>query len=103
MKSALKSQLQCLDVVVRRVIPEAHFDLPIRGPDMDAQVAASVPDAQSAPNFNPIGTQDFGADLPDPIPLTQSDTSKYCILVFLRAFQTSHSYSHSFLAYMLML
>ena len=62
-RSAMKSQLQCLDVVVRRVLvdpipygfsppmgQQAHFDPPIPEPHMDMEVAPTVPDAQSAPN-----------------------------------------------------
>ena len=62
-RSATKSQLQCLDVVVRRVLvdpiphgvsspmgQQAHFDPPIPEPDMDVEVASTVPDAQSIPN-----------------------------------------------------
>ena len=56
---AMKSQFQSLDVVVHRVVldriphgvsPEmgqqAHFDPPIPEPDMDVEVAPTVPDAQ---------------------------------------------------------
>ena len=62
-RSAMKSQLHCLDVVVRRVLvdpiphgfspplgQQAHFDPPIPEPDMEVEVAPMVPDAQSAPN-----------------------------------------------------
>ena len=64
-RSAMKSQFQSLDVVVRRVVldsiphgvfPEmsqqAHFDPPILEPDMDVEVAPTVLDAQSV--FNEI-------------------------------------------------
>ena len=60
---AMKSQLQCLDVVVRRVLvdpiphgfsppmgQQAHFDPPVSEPDVDVEVAPMVFDAQSAPN-----------------------------------------------------
>ena len=63
MRSAIKSQLQCWDVVVRRVLidpishgffpsmgQQAHIDPSIPEPDMDVEVAPTVPDAQSAPN-----------------------------------------------------
>ena len=63
MRSTMKSQLQCLDVVVRRVLvdpiphgfsppmgQQAHIDPPILEPDMDVEVAPTVPDAQSALN-----------------------------------------------------
>ena len=59
----MKNQLQCLDVVVRRVLvdpishrvsppmgQQAHFDPPVPKPDMDVEVAPMVPDAQSTPN-----------------------------------------------------
>ena len=63
MRSTMKSQLQCLDVVVCRVLvdpiphgffppmsQQTHFDPPILKLDMDVEVAPTVPDAQSAPN-----------------------------------------------------
>ena len=56
MRSAMKSQLQCLDVVVHRVLvdpiphgfsppmsQQAHFDPPVPEPDMDVEVAPTVP------------------------------------------------------------
>ena len=59
----MKSQLQCLDVVVRRVLvdpiphgvfppmgQQAHIDPPILESDMDVEVAPMIPNAQSAPN-----------------------------------------------------
>ena len=59
---AMKCQFQSLDVVVRRVLvdriplgfsppmgQQAHIDPPIPEPDMDVEVAPTVPDAQSAP------------------------------------------------------
>ena len=59
----MKSQLQYLDVVVHRVLvdpiphgfsppmgQQAHFDPPVSEPDMDVEVAPTVPDANSAPN-----------------------------------------------------
>ena len=62
-KSAMKSQLQYLDVVVRRVLvdpiphgfsplmgQQAHFDPPIPKPDMDVEVVPTVSDAQSTLN-----------------------------------------------------
>ena len=61
-RSAMKSQLHCLDVVVRRVLvdpiphefspsmgQQAHFDPPVPEPDMDVEVAPMVLNAQSAP------------------------------------------------------
>ena len=60
----MKCQFQSLDVVVRRVLvdpishgfsppmgQQAHFDSPIPEPDMDVEVAPTVPDAQSTPNM----------------------------------------------------
>ena len=62
MRSAMKRQLQCLDVVVRQVLvdpiphgfsppmgQQAHIDPPVPEPDMDVEVAPTVPNAQSAP------------------------------------------------------
>ena len=62
-RSAMKSQLQCLDVVVHRVLVDpiphgftlamdhqAHIDPPIPEPDMNVEDAPTVSDAQSAPN-----------------------------------------------------
>ena len=64
MRSAMKSQLQCLDVVVRRVLvdpiphgfsppmgQQAHIDPLIPKPDMDVEVAPTVLDTQSASNM----------------------------------------------------
>ena len=61
-RSAMKSQFQSLDVVVRQVVldrishgfsPEmgqqAHFDPPVLEPKMDVEVAPTVLDAQSIP------------------------------------------------------
>ena len=63
MRLAMKSQLQCLDMVVRRVLvdpipygfsppmgQQAHIDPPVSEPNMDVEVAPTVPDTQSAPN-----------------------------------------------------
>ena len=60
---AMKSQLQCLDMVVRWVLvdriphgfsppmgQQTHFDPPISEPDMNVEVTPMVPDAQSALN-----------------------------------------------------
>ena len=57
-RSAMKSQLQCLDVVVRQVLvdpithgfsspmgQQAHFDPPVSEPDMDVEVAPMILDA----------------------------------------------------------
>jgi hypothetical protein len=59
----MKSQFQSLDVVVRRVLvdpiphgffspmgQQAYFDPPVPEPDMDVEIAPTVPDAESAPN-----------------------------------------------------
>ena len=61
-RSAMKSQLQCLDMVVHRVLvdpiphgffppmgQQAYFDPPVLEPDIDVEVAPTVPDAQSIP------------------------------------------------------
>ena len=93
MRSAMKSQFQSLDVVVRRVVldriphvfpPEmgqqTHFDPPVPEPDMDVEVAPTVPDAQSAPNEvvgDACRTHDVMADPPHEISLTQNHPSKY--------------------------
>ena len=85
-RSAMKSQLQYLDVVVRRVLvdpiphgfsppmgQQAHFDPPVLKPDMDVEVAPTVPDAQSSPNMlvgDACQTHDVMADPPHEIPLT---------------------------------
>ena len=63
MRSAMKSQLQCLDVVVRRVLVDpiphgftpamdhqAHINPPVLEPDMDVEIAPMISDAQSTPN-----------------------------------------------------
>ena len=63
MRLATKSKLQCLDVVMRRVLvdpiphgfsppmgQQAHFDPLVLEPDMDVEVAPMVFNAQSAPN-----------------------------------------------------
>ena len=63
-RSAMKSQLQCLNVVVRWVLvdpfphgfsppmgQQAHIDPPVPKPDMDVEVAPTIPDAQFTPNM----------------------------------------------------
>ena len=52
---------------------QAHFDPPVLKPDMDVEVAPTVPDAQSAPNElvgDACQTHDVVADPPHEIPLT---------------------------------
>ena len=52
---------------------QAHFDPSIPKPDMDMEVAPTVPDAQSAPNElvgDACQTHNVVADPPHEIPLT---------------------------------
>jgi hypothetical protein len=85
-RSAMKSQLQCLDVVVRRVLVDpiphgftpamdhqAHIDPPVLEPYLHMQIAPMVPDAQSPPNVvvgDGCQTHVSVADPPYEIPLT---------------------------------
>ena len=85
-RSAMKSQLQCLDVVVRQVLVDpipygftpamnhqAHIDPPVSEPYLHMQIAPTVPDAQSAPNVvvgDACQTHIVMADPPHEIPLT---------------------------------
>ena len=58
---------------------QAHFDPPIPKPDMDVEVAPTVPDAQSALNEvvrDACQTHVFMADPPHEIPLTQNHLSE---------------------------
>jgi hypothetical protein len=84
-KMAMKSQLQAVDVVVRRVVvdatprgfslgagEEARFEPPARELDVEVEVMPTVPDANSCPNDVPIPV----ADPPQEIPLTQNHPSK---------------------------
>ena len=97
MRLAMKCQFQSLDVVVCRVLVDpiphrfsplmghqAHFDPPVPEPDMDVEVAPTVPDAESAPN-EVVGdicrTVDDVADSPHEFLLTQNDPSK-CLISF---------------------
>ena len=119
-RSAMKSQLQCLDVVVHRVfidpIPhgfsppigqQAHFDPPVLEPDMDVEVAPTVPDAQSAPNTvvgDACQTHIVVADPPHEISLTQNHPSKCLIRMVIGSLPPSlHPFFHSFLIFLLML
>ena len=84
--SAMKSQLQCLDVVVHRVLVDpiphgftlamdhqAHIDPPVSEPYLHVQIAPMVPDAQSAPNVvvgDGCQTHVSVVDPPYEIPLT---------------------------------
>ena len=57
---------------------QAHFDPPIPKLDMDAEVAPTVPDAQSAPNMlvgDACQTHDIVADPSHEIPLIQNHPS----------------------------
>ena len=120
MRSAMKSQLQYLDVVVHRVLvdpiphgfsPEmgqqAHFDPPVLEPDMDVEVAPTVPDAQSAPDAvvgDACQTHVVVADPPHEIPLTQNHPSKCLIRIVIGSLPLPYiHFSHSFLVFLLML
>ena len=116
----MKSQLQCLDVVVRRVfvdpIPhgfsppmgqQAHIDLPIPKPDMDVEVAPTVPDAQSSSNAvvgDACQTHDVVADPPYEIPWIQNHPSKCLICMVIGSLPPFlHPFFYSFLIFLLML
>ena len=61
---------------------QAHFHPLVPEPDMDAEVAPMVLDAQSAPNMlvgDACQTHDVVADPPHEIPLTQNHPSK-CLI-----------------------
>ena len=82
----MKSQLQCLDVVVRRVLvdpiphgfnpamdQQAHIDPPVPEPYLYVEIAPTVPNAQSARNEvvgDACQTHVVVADPPHEIPLT---------------------------------
>jgi len=90
-RSAMKSQLQCLDMVVRRVLvdpiphgfstpmgQQAHIDPPVPEPDMDVEVPPTVPDGQSASNAvvgDACQTHVVVANPPHENPLTQNHPS----------------------------
>ena len=64
----------------------AHFDPPIPEPDMDVEVAPTVPDAQSAPNElvgDACRTHDVVADPPHVIPLTQNHPSNCLVRIVI--------------------
>jgi hypothetical protein len=70
--SAMKTQLQLIEVVVRRVV----VDRPPQYYDRVVDDVPTVPDAQSGPNLNPLsqpgddcGTHDLQTDSPAGIPL----------------------------------
>ena len=112
-RSAMKSQLQCLDVVVRRVLVDpiphgftpamdhpAHIDPPIPEPYLHVQIAPTVPDAQSAPNAlfgDGCHTHVFVADPPYEIPLTQNHPSKCLNRMVFGSSSESWYFFHSFL------
>ena len=117
-RSAMKSQLQCLDMVVRQVLvdpiphgfsppmgQQAHIDPPIPEPDMDVEVAPMIPDAQSAPNElvgDACQTHDVVADPPHEIPLTQNHLSKCLIRMIIGSLPPSYiQFFHSFLIFYL--
>ena len=65
---------------------QAHFDPPIPEPDMDVEVAPTVPDAQSTPNElvgDACQTTDVVVDHPHEIPLTQNYPSRYLIRIII--------------------
>ena len=86
---------------------QAHFDPPVPEPDMDVEVAPTIPDAQSAPNKlvgDACQTHDVVADPPHEIPLTQNHSSKCLIRMFIGSLPHSlHPIFHSFLIFLLML
>ena len=116
----MKSQLQYLNVVVRRVLvdpiphgfsplmgQQAHIDPPISKPDMDVEVAPTVLDAQSTPNVvvgDTCQTYIFVADPPHEIPLTQNHPSKCLICIIIGSLPPSlHLFFSFFLIFLLML
>ena len=86
---------------------QAHFDPSIPEPDMDAEVAPTVPDAQSAPNMlvrDACQTYDVVVDPPHEISLTQNHPSKCLIRMVIGSLPHSlHPIFHSFLIFLLML
>jgi hypothetical protein len=82
---------------------QTHFDPPIPKPDMDAEVAPTVPDAQSTPNEvhnseavrNNCRTHDIVAHPPLEIPLTQNHLNK-CLICILSSLPPSFSPFFSF-------
>jgi hypothetical protein len=91
-RSALKSQLQCLDVVVRPLL-NAHTKLPRTVSRVGNEIVRSLVDAESAPkevNISKAPGHDGGAAPPEEIPLTQNYPSKYWELKFLRILGFSH-------------
>jgi hypothetical protein len=96
-RSALKSQLQCLDVVVRSLL-NARTQLPHTVSRVGNETVRSLVDAESAPNgvnISQAPEHDGGATPPEEIPLTQNYPSKYWKLKFLRILGFSHQSSLS--------
>jgi hypothetical protein len=99
-----------LDRIPHGVSPEmgqqAHFNPPVPGPDMDVEVAPMVPDAQCAPNEvvgDACRTDDFVADPPRAIPLTQNHPSVLSASLLGTYPLPYIQFSHSFLVFLLML
>ena len=86
---------------------QAHIDPPVPKPDMDVEVASTVPDAQSAPNEvvgDACQTHDVVTDPPHEIPLTQNHPSKCLIRMVIGSLPHSlHPIFYSFLIFLLML
>ena len=85
---------------------QAHIDPPVPEPDMDVEVAPTVPDAQSTPNQvvgDACQTHDVVADPPHEIPLTQNHPSVLSSWL-LGAYPLPYiHFFHSFLISLLML
>ena len=86
---------------------QAHFDPPVPEPNMDVEVAPTVPDAQSAPNElvgDACQTYDVVAYPPHEIPLTQNYLSKCLIRMVIESLpHFLHPIFHYFLIFLLML
>ena len=111
-KMAMKSQLQAVDVVVRRVVvdatprgfspgagddaqfeppPRERFEPPARQQDVEVEVMPTVPDANSSPNEVHISVP----GPPEEIPLTQDHPSKCPLHIFdTRLTASVNSQSH---------
>ena len=78
---------------------QAHIDPPIPKPDMDVEVAPTVPDAQSTPNAvvgEACQTHVVVVGPPHEIPLTQNHPSKCLIRMVIRSLP---SFLHPFLLF----
>jgi hypothetical protein len=74
-KSAMKTQKQVMEVVVRRLVVASHPKE--ENYDRGVEVVPTVPDAQSAPNIlsepaNDCGTHNLQLDSPEGIPLAET-------------------------------